>query len=338
MVFKKPKVFIAAVILALSSFAGTAAYAQSGYFNTYTDYVSMSKSGYFTAMQGMCVDRNNNLIYAAKLNNTNHTTQLFSVKMSGTASNRTVALLKNSDTNTTSYDLGHANDLAVKASAGDKSVSVYVAPMSDGTKYANKIVKLSVDTTKNTYKVAKTYVLNYQGSNLSIGGITYSVGTDKFIVRSGKRFFIGTFNDTTGKFDYEATFKLNYSKAVVNHQTMDVSHFIQQGISFYQGTLYVPLTKPDSNGNASNVSIILTYPLNINEMIKEQKTNPIQDFSKELFTRSDLSFRITSSAYTLFEIEAVDFDDGTLYFNTNRGKSGTQNDMIATFNDYNYYK
>lgn len=73
-------------------------------------------------------------------------------------------------------------------------------------------------------------------------------------------------------------------------------------------------------------------------MIKEQKTNPIQDFSKELFTHDDLSFRITSSAYTLFEIEAVDFDDGTLYFNTNRGKSGTQNDMIATFNDYNYYK
>ena len=79
MVFKKPKVFIAAVILALSSFAGTAAYAQSGYFNTYTDYVSMLKVGYFTAMQGMCVDRNNNVIYAAKLNNTNHTTQLFSV-------------------------------------------------------------------------------------------------------------------------------------------------------------------------------------------------------------------------------------------------------------------
>ncbi|MCY8323199.1 hypothetical protein MOD04_20820, partial [Bacillus inaquosorum] len=126
----------------------------------------------------MCVDRNNNAIYAAKLNSATQKTQLFSIKMSSTSSNRTVTLLKNSDTNSTSYDLGHANDLAVKASAGDKNVSIYVAPMSDGTKYVNKIIKLSVDTTKKTYKVAKTYVLNYKGSNLSISGITYSVGTD----------------------------------------------------------------------------------------------------------------------------------------------------------------
>lgn len=86
------------------------------------------------------------------------------------------------------------------------------------------------------------------------------------------------------------------------------------------------------------MSVILTYPLNINQMIKEQKGTTTKDFSKELFTRNYLSFRITSSAFTLFEIEAVDFDDGTLYFNTNRGKKGTQEDMIATFNDYNYYK
>lgn len=336
--FGKSKVLIAAFALAISSFAATTAYAQTGYFNTYTDYVSLSKTGYNTAMQGTCVDRNNNVIYAAKINNSTHKTQLFSIKMNGTKSKRTVTLLKNSSTNSTSYDLGHANDLAVKASAGDKHVSIYVAPMSDGSKYVNKIVKLSVDTAKKTYKVDKTYVLNYKGSNLSISGITYSVGADKFIVRSGKKFFIGKFNDKTGKFDYEATFKLNYSKAVVKNTTMDVSNYIQQGISFYQGTLYVPLTKPDAKGNASNVSIILTYPLNIDSLIKEQKTRPTADFSKELFTRKDLSFRMTSGAYKLFEIESVDFDSGTLYFNTNRGNTGTQNDMIATFNSYNYYK
>ncbi len=210
--------------------------------------------------------------------------------------------------------------------------------MTDGVKYVKKIVKLNVNTKKNTYKVAKSYVLQYQGANLSISGITYSVGTDKFIVRSGNRFFIGNFNDKKGQFEYEATFALNYTKAVVHQSVIDVSKYILQGISFYQGTLYVPLSKPDTNGGASNVSVILTYPLNINQMIKEQKETLTKDFSKELFTRKDLSFRITSSAFTLFEIEAVDFDDGTLYFNTNRGKKGTQEDMIATFNDYNYYK
>lgn len=66
--FRKPRVLITAVVLAISSLAATTVYAQSGYFNTYTTYTPLSKSGYFTAMQGMCVDRNNNDIYAAKLN------------------------------------------------------------------------------------------------------------------------------------------------------------------------------------------------------------------------------------------------------------------------------
>ncbi|MEB2356924.1 hypothetical protein LAV39_04325 [Bacillus pumilus] len=335
---KKIKIIISMVVIFLCSIWSTTVHAQSGYFNTYTTYSAMSGSGFYTSMQGMAVDRNNNTIYSAKINTSNHMTQLYSTKMNNSPSKRMVKLLKNSDTNSTINDLGHANDLAVKAQKGDEQVSLYVAPMTDGVKYVKKIVKLSVNTKKNTYKVAKSYVLQYQGANLSISGITYSVGTDKFIVRSGNRFFIGNFNDKKGQFEYEATFALNYTKAVVNQSVVDVSKYILQGISFYQGTLYVPLSKPDTNGGASNVSVILTYPLNINQMIKEQKETPTKDFSKELFTRKDLSFRITSSAFTLFEIEAVDFDDGTLYFNTNRGKKGTQEDMIATFNDYNYYK
>ncbi|MER3123804.1 hypothetical protein ABQG68_00195 [Bacillus pumilus] len=335
---KKIKNITLMVVIFWCSMWSTAVQAQSGYFNTYTTYSAMSGSGFYTSMQGMAVDRNNNMIYTAKINTSNHLTQLYATKMNNSSSKRNVNLLKNSDTNSTINDLGHANDLAVKAQKGDEQVSLYVAPMTDGVKYVKKIVKLSVNTKKNTYKVAKSYVLQYQGANLSISGITYSVGTDKFIVRSGNRFFIGNFNDKKGQFEYEATFALNYTKAVVNQSVVDVSKYILQGISFYQGTLYVPLSKPDTNGGASNVSVILTYPLNINQMIKEQKETPTKDFSKELFTRKDLSFRITSSAFTLFEIEAVDFDDGTLYFNTNRGKKGTQEDMIATFNDYNYYK
>ncbi|MEH7790720.1 hypothetical protein V7358_15145 [Bacillus pumilus] len=335
---KKIKIIISMAVIFLCSMWSTTVQAQSGYFNTYTTYSAMSGSGFYTSMQGMAVDRNNNTIYSAKINTSNHLTQLYAIKMNTSSSKRTVKLLKNSDTNSTSNDLGHANDLAVKAQKGDEQVSLYVAPMTDGVKYVKKIVKLSVNTKKNTYKVAKSYVLQYQGTNLSISGITYSVGTDKFIVRSGNRFFIGNFNDKKGQFEYEATFALNYTKAVVNQSVVDVSKYTLQGISFYQGTLYVPLSKPATNGGASNVSVILTYTLNINQMIKEQKETPTKDFSKELFTRKDLSFRITSSAFTLFEIEAVDFDDGTLYFNTNRGKKGTQEDMIATFNDYNYYK
>lgn len=97
------------------------------------------------------------------------------------------------------------------------------------------------------------------------------------------------------------------------------------------------MAKHDVNGNASNVSVVTTYPLNISETINEQQNTVTEPFSKVLYTNNDLSFRITSSAYSLFEIEAVDFDNGTMYFNTNRS-DGTQQDMIATFNDYNTSK
>ncbi|MGL6102689.1 MAG: hypothetical protein ACRC00_05905, partial [Exiguobacterium acetylicum] len=131
--------------------------------------------------------------------------------------------------------------------------------------------------------------------------------------------------------------KLNHTRAVVDGSTLDTTDYIQQGISYYEGNLYVPMAKPDANGNASNVSVVTTYPLNLSETISEQKNTITEPFSKVLYTNNDLSFRVTSSAYSLFEIEAVDFDNGTMYFNTNRS-DGTQQDMIATFNDYNTSK
>lgn len=330
----KNKKIVSMALVATLSLSALPVFAQSGYFNTYTVYEPMNSTSYNTSMQGMTVDRYNNNIFTAKLNATNETTQLFLTKLSSTESNRTTKLLKNSTTGATSSDLGHANDLAVVAKAGDTVADVYVAPMEDGIKYANKIIKLTVNTSTGTYNVAKSYVLSYGGENLSISGITYSVGYDKFIVKSGKRFFIGNFNEDTGKFDYEATFKLNHTRAVVNGSTLDTTDYIQQGISYYEGNLYVPMAKPDVNGNASNASVVTTYPLNIAETISEQKNTTADPFSKVLYTNDNLSFRITSSAYSLFEIEGVDFDNGTMFFNTNRS-DGTQQDMIATFNDYN---
>jgi len=333
----KNKKIISAALVASLSLSAIPVFAQSGYFNTYTVYEPMNSASYNTSMQGMTVDRYNNNIFTAKFNAISETTQLLMTKLSSTESNRTTKLLKNSTTGSTSSDLGHANDLAVVAGAGDTTVDLYVAPMEDGTKYANKIIKLAVNTSTGTYDVNKSYVLNYAGENLSISGITYSVGYKKFIVKSGKRFFIGTFNDATGKFDYEATFKLNHTRAVVDGNTLDTTDYIQQGISYYEGNLYVPMAKPDANGNASNVSVVTTYSLNLSETIDEQKNTTTEPFSKVLYTNNDLSFRVTSSAYSLFEIEDVDFDNGTMYFNTNRS-DGTQQDMIATFNDYNTSK
>lgn len=123
--------------------------------------------------------------------------------------------------------------------------------------------------------------MNYGDENLLISGITYSVGYNKIIVKSGKRFFIGTFNDNTGKFDYEATFKLNHTRAVVNVSRLDTTDYIQEGISYYEGNLYFPMAKPDANDNASNVSVVTTYPLNISETINKQKNKQQQTRSQK---------------------------------------------------------
>lgn len=74
------------------------------------------------------------------------------------------------------------------------------------------------------------------------------------------------------------------------------------------------------------------YGLNIAETISEQKNTTADPFSKVLYTNDNLSFQVTSSDYNLFEIEVFDFDNGTIFFNTNRS-DGAQPDMITTFND-----
>ncbi|MGG2944768.1 hypothetical protein ABEO51_16850 [Bacillus safensis] len=71
---KKVQCFILMAVILCSSMWSATVQAQSGYFNTYTTYSAMSGSGFYTSMQGMAVDRNNNMIYAAKINTSNHLT------------------------------------------------------------------------------------------------------------------------------------------------------------------------------------------------------------------------------------------------------------------------
>ena len=102
------------------------------YYSSYSDYCGLPDYGDFTAVQGMCIDRNNGVLYTAKINQRNLNdvrTRLtaVSLKKSGTGKTPVLQELKNSDTGLFDLDLGHANDITVIAEKGGRFASIYAA-------------------------------------------------------------------------------------------------------------------------------------------------------------------------------------------------------------------
>lgn len=286
--------------------SGTVYAATSGYFNTYKEVKSVYDKTYTTS-EGMCVDRFHNIAFVARLNgSTGGRQQLLAIK-NYNSSNPTSVVLKNADNNNNyTTVLGHANDMAVVASSSSSTISLYVATMQ-----SKGIVKLTVNTSNNTYKVAGTY--SYGGDSPS--GITYSVGNERFIIKSGKQFSTGYFNEGSKSFVRESSFTLNYSNAYINGSSVDCSGYTPQGICYYKGILYAPLW--NENGNKGQ-SVVLAYKFDLSNA------------TGTMSPMKDLSFRITSTTYSgQFEIESVGFDDDIMYFNANRNGAG--NDTFAYF-------
>lgn len=300
--------------------------ASTGYFNTYSNMNTKVASSSFTTMQGMEIDRYNDEAYFIRINKSTGYGQLVQASYKSNTTPQVVKYKTTSGASSATY-FGHGNDIAIVAEKGATNISLYVATMDEGT-YANKIVKLNVNRVNCTYTVAATYSLTYNGSALSISGITYSAGNDKFIVKSGNKFFIGSFSGST--FVYEATFSLDYANVTINGSTVDCSDFTKQGICYYKGILYVPMM----NDTKKSQSVVACYKFSIPSLIS--KASGTTAFSTKVTAMSNLSFRITSSEYSnLFEIECVAFDDGVMYFNTNRSKSSDTNaDGIHCFKEY----
>jgi len=138
--------------------------------------------------------------------------------------------------------------------------------------------------------------------------------------KSGRTIYNGSLPLTasSGTIDLTRAFDLQVEGALVNGATVsDLGTFANQGF-FYDAAnkvLYYPLTK-------DNRSIVLVY----------RNVSPTTTGTAPAAT--DLSFRITSSAYTKFEIEGVEISDGKLYFNTNRSNSSGSFDGVHVFNGY----
>jgi hypothetical protein len=122
----------------------------------------------------------------------------------------------------------------------------------------------------------------------------------------------------SGTIDLTKAFDLQVDGALVNGAPVpDLNTFLNQGFHYdpAKHVLYNPLTK-------DNRSIVLVY----------RDVSPTTTGTAP--AARDLSFRVTSSMYTFFEIEGVGISDGKLYFSTNRSNSGGAHDGVHVFKDY----
>ncbi len=212
--------------------------------------------------------------------------------------------------------LGHANDMTIVDIDGEHHF--FVVTME---KTGAQLVKLRYDGT--TYYKAGSYKITLDGAVAAPSGVTrvaVSSTTIRFFFKSGRQVYNGTLplRADTGTIAITRAFVLDVAGALVNGATVsDLDTFSHQGV-FYDAanqTLYVPLTK-------DNRSIVLVY----------RSVTPARTATAT--SDENLSFRITSSAYSKFEIEGVGLSGGRLYFNTNRANSTGAHDGVHVFKSY----
>lgn len=308
MKYIKKKIIVACMMISVMTAESLSA-AATQYYNTYSVVNSDIANSTYSSQQGMCIDRFNGEAYFIRKSDSGRA-QLVTCSYKKSV---TPTVLKGSSGETSSKIFGHGNDIEVIAESGDTQVALYIATMDEGS-CANKVIKLEVDRKKHTYKKVGEYTLN---GDASVSGITYSVGNKKFILKSQGKFHIGNFSGD--EFVTEATFKIDCSAAKIDGKTEDCSKYTGQGICFYKGILYTPLW--NEKGGKKNQSVVLCYDLDVNKKSYPDSLEPM----------SNLSFRITSSKYSTFEIEDVGLASGVMYFNTN---CNSNNDLLGSFKNY----
>ena len=290
-------VLAAAAVLGLVVATGPAA--EAAYYNTYSDVGSTPDTQDTTSAQGFAAG--STYLYSVKIRRDDARAVIYRV-------NRTTGtreLMKNG-TDNRGYNtwLGHANDMTIVDIDG--SHHLFVVRMSAS---GAQLVKLRYSG--NTYYRVGSYNVRSGGVNKAVSGVSRVSQTSTridFLFKSGRTVYNGSLplRANTGVINISKAFDLKVSGALVNGATVpDLTTFNNQGF-FYDAAkrlLYYPLTK-------DNRSIVLVY----------RNVGPAT--RAEAVSARDLSFRITSSAYSHFEIEGVGVSGGKLYFGTNRTRAG----------------
>ena len=297
----------------------TPAEAANAFYGDYTDVAKIYDYGSCPSMQGLAVGSGQ--LYTVKTGS-NDTKAFISMTNKDTGS---TTKLYNADAGSYYFDyLGHANDMDVWGIDGYSNL--FVATTNKG---AQSVVRLK-RSGNNLYKVAQ-YRLVCNGSEicataLSIMGV--SNGQIKLLTKWGMDLYTGTVSTSATNTTVEMTklCTITKNRVLIKGSYLDLSSFVNQGMGYYQDTLFVPITGDDT---CLNRSVIMVFDLS---NVATGST---------IYPTEALVFRVTSGAYSaLFEIESCDISsgDGKLYFNTNRRKtnSDTNHDGVSRMDDYSF--
>ncbi|NUT20804.1 MAG: hypothetical protein HOV77_16605 [Hamadaea sp.] len=286
--------------------------ANAAYYNTYTTIAGLPNTSCCTGVQGFAAGAT--YLYSVK-NHTNYDDLAVIYRVNKNTGDR-VLMTNGTNGGTTNTWLGHANDMTIVDI--DSQHHLFVVTLeSTGA----QLVKLRYDGT--TYYYAGSFQIRLNGAVSAPSGVSrvsQDSTTINFMFKSGRTVYNGSIplRANTGTIDLTKAFDLQVEGALVNGAPVsDITTFLNQGF-FYDSTkkvLYYPLTK-------ENRSIVLVY----------RNISPTTTGTAP--AASDLSFRITSSAYTTFEIEGVGVSGGILYFNTNRSNADGSADGVHSFNGY----
>jgi hypothetical protein len=290
---------------------GTSSVAQAAYYNEYSDIASTPDSNGCTAAQGFAAGAT--YLYVVKTKGDDSRAVIYRVNKS---TGKRELMTNGTDKRAYNTWLGHANDMTISDIDGRHHLFV-VTMKSSGA----QLVKLRYDGT--TYYKVGSYAVRLGGVTKTVSGISrvsVSSTTLKFFFKSGAAVYNGSIplRANTGTVNLSKAFDLKVAGALVNGKTVsDLTTFTNQGFFYDAATklVYYPLTK-------DNRSIVLVY------------RGVTAATRGTLTSTSTLSFRITSSVYSKFEIESVGTSGGRLYFNTNRSSSSGPRDAVHVFKGY----
>jgi hypothetical protein len=222
--------------------------------------------------------------------------------------------------------MGHANDMDVWGIDGYSHI--FVATTKQG---ANAIVRLKRNG-NNLNKVA-TYHLKCDGADICATAMaikSVSGGQITFITKWGMDLYTGSVSTsaTNATINMTKLCTISKNKVYIKGSYLDLSSFVNQGMGYHNGVLYVPITGDDS---CLNRSVVMVF--NLDGVITGSTIRPSEA----------IVFRVTSGAYSaLFEIESCDIStgDNKLYFGVQRrvSTSDTNHDGVCSFDGYTYVK
>ena len=306
-------VFALVVLLAPMLLVPIEADAASEFYGDYTDVSYIYDYGACTGMQGLAVG--SQMLYTVKINESD---QLAVIKMTDKDTGDTTTLY-NSDEGSYYFSyLDHANDMDVWGIDGYSNIFVATTRLD-----SYGIVRLQRDGSSLT-RVAN-YKLVCDGETMCVMGV--SNGMINFITKWGMDVYTGSVSTSVSSatIDMKHLCTISKEKVYIKGSYEDLSSYINQGMGYYDNTLFVPITGDDY---WLERSVIMVF--NLDDVIE----------GSTIYPSEELVFRVTSEYYSaLFEIESCGISsDGKLYFNQNRRvtTSDYNHDGVSYFDDYTY--